>query len=35
MMIDGLLGIQAGQNPRIIEEMLTTYLAPKQRSVKE
>lgn len=35
MMIDGLLGIQAGQNPRIIEEMLTTYLSPKQRSVKE
>ncbi len=35
MMIDGLLGIQAGQNPRIIEEMLRTYLAPNQRVAKE
>ena len=35
MMIDGLLGIQAGQNPRIIEEMLSTYLSPKQRGAKE
>jgi chemotaxis protein MotA len=35
MMIDGLLGIQAGQNPRVIEEMLRTYLAPKQRIAKE
>lgn len=35
MMIDGLLGIQAGQNPRVIEEMLRTYLAPKQRVAKE
>jgi len=35
MMIDGLLGIQAGQNPRVIEEMLRTYLAPKQRAAKE
>ena len=35
MMIDGLLGIQAGQNPRVIEEMLSTYLSPKQRSAKE
>jgi len=35
MMIDALLGIQAGQNPRIIEEMLRTYLAPKQRIAKE
>ena len=35
MMIDALLGIQAGQNPRVIEEMLRTYLAPKQRVAKE
>lgn len=35
MMLDGLLGIQAGQNPRVIEEMLSTYLSPKQRSAKE
>lgn len=31
MCVDGVLAIQAGQNPRIIESMLKTYLAPKQR----
>lgn len=31
MTIDALLAIQAGQNPRIIEEMLRSYLAPKER----
>ena len=35
MTIDALLAIQAGQNPRIIEEMLRSYLPPKQRSAKE
>lgn len=29
--IDGLLGIQDGQNPRVIESMLKTYLAPAKR----
>lgn len=32
MCIDGVLAIQAGQNPRIIESMLKTYLAPKKRN---
>ncbi|MBM4204276.1 MAG: flagellar motor protein PomA [Gammaproteobacteria bacterium] len=32
--IDALLAIQAGQNPRIIEEMLRSYLAPKDRAAK-
>ena len=32
MCIDGVLAIQAGQNPRIIESMLKTYLDPKKRS---
>lgn len=34
MSIDALLAIQAGQNPRIIEEMLRSYLAPKDRAAK-
>ncbi|GGX41563.1 flagellar motor protein PomA [Saccharospirillum salsuginis] len=31
MIIDGLLSIQAGQNPRIIESMLKSYLPNSQR----
>ena len=31
--IDGVLGIQQGQNPRIIESMLKTYLAPDKRDL--
>jgi chemotaxis protein MotA len=30
MVIDGILEIQAGTNPRIIEEKLRTYLAPDE-----
>ena len=33
--IDGILAIQQGQNPRIIESMLKTYLDPKKRETKE
>lgn len=29
--IEGLLSIQAGENPRVIEEKLKSFLAPKQR----
>lgn len=32
MCIDGVLAIQAGQNPRIIESMLKAYLDPTQRA---
>lgn len=32
MMIEGLLSIQAGENPRIIEEKLKTFLPPKVRA---
>ncbi len=35
MCIDALMGIQAGQNPRVIESMLKTYLAPAQRATKD
>lgn len=31
MCIDGVLAIQQGQNPRIIESMLKAYLAPEKR----
>jgi len=33
MCIDGVLAIQEGQNPRIVESMLKTYLEPKQRAL--
>lgn len=31
VMIEGLLSIQAGENPRVIEEKLKSFLSPKQR----
>ena len=30
MMLEGVLAIQGGQNPRVIEETLITYLPPSQ-----
>jgi chemotaxis protein MotA len=33
LIIDGLLAIQAGQNPRVIEQMLRNYLPEKKRAV--
>ena len=35
IMIEGLLSIQAGENPRVIEEKLKSFLAPKDRGVSE
>ena len=36
MIIEGILEIQAGSNPRILEEKLMTYLSPQeQKSLKE
>ena len=35
LIIDALLGIQAGQNPRIIENMLSTYLPRSKRQQPE
>jgi chemotaxis protein MotA len=32
VMIEGLLSIQAGENPRVIEEKLKSFLAPSERS---
>ena len=31
MMIDGIISIQSGVNPRIVEEKLETYLSPDER----
>jgi chemotaxis protein MotA len=33
IMIEGLLSIQAGENPRVIEEKLKSFLAPKNRTL--
>lgn len=35
IMIEGLLSIQAGENPRVIEEKLKSFLAPKDRTATE
>ena len=35
LIIDALLSIQAGQNPRVIESMLQTYLPKSQRAQEE
>jgi len=35
VMIEGLLSIQAGENPRVIEEKLKSFLAPKDRVGEE
>lgn len=33
IMVEGLLSIQAGENPRVIEEKLKSFLAPKDRKL--
>lgn len=32
MMVEGVLSIQAGKNPRVVEETLVTYLSPGERA---
>ena len=32
IIVEGLLSIQAGENPRVIEEKLKSFLAPKDRN---
>jgi chemotaxis protein MotA len=32
VIIEGILSIQAGENPRVIEEKLKSFLAPSKRS---
>ena len=31
IVVEGLLSIQAGENPRVIEEKLKTFLSPAER----
>ena len=33
--IEGILGIQAGDNPRVVQEKLITFVPPKQRLSEE
>ena len=35
MMIEGILAIQSGANPRIVEEKLMTYLSPQERTISK
>lgn len=35
IMLEGMLSIQAGENPRIIEEKLKAFLPPKDRAIDE
>ena len=35
LLLEGILSIQAGANPRVIEQKLLTYLAPKDREALE
>lgn len=35
LVLDGLSGIQAGHNPRMIQEMLSTYLPQKKRKTED
>lgn len=35
MMIMGILSIQSGDNPRIVEQKLNSFMAPKDRKLKE
>ena len=32
IVVEGLLSIQAGENPRVIEEKLKSFLSPEQRT---
>ncbi len=34
-MVEGVLAIQAGENPRIVEEKLKVFLPPQQREQLE
>lgn len=35
VIIEGILSIQAGENPRVIEEKLKSFLAPKERAYEQ
>ncbi len=35
MIVEGVLSIQAGENPRLVEEKLKSFLSPRQRQAQE
>ena len=35
MMVEGILSIQSGVNPRIVEERLSAYLTPEERLARK
>jgi chemotaxis protein MotA len=35
MIVEGILSIQAGTNPRALSDKLSTYLAPSERAALE
>ena len=35
LMIMGILSIQSGDNPRIVEQKLNSFIAPKMRKMRE
>ncbi len=35
LMVEGILSLQAGENPRIVEEKLRSFLSPKRRSEQQ
>ena len=35
IVVRGIMAIQSGENPRVIEQKLSTYLSPKERAAKE
>ena len=35
IVIEGLLSIQAGENPRVIEEKLKSFVAPRDRDIAD
>jgi chemotaxis protein MotA len=35
IIIRGVMAIQSGENPRVIEQKLNTFLPPKQRSNRD
>jgi chemotaxis protein MotA len=34
LVIEGVLSIQAGANPRVLDDMLSSYLPPKVRAAR-
>ena len=35
MLIDAVTAIQSGSNPRVVEQLVSSYLPPKQRKTED